>query len=83
MTAGDLCQYFQVWHQQVATLAQIQVRVLLVVVAHGLILERKIGTDEVIGLDVRGEGIQAVHMLLGSKPNSINLLEAEGLMAVM
>lgn len=37
----------------------------IVVFGHGLIQERKIGTDEVIEFEVSGDRIQAVHMLPG------------------
>lgn len=50
---------------------------------HGLIQERKIGTDEVIGFEVSGEIIQAVHMLPGYTHNIINLSETENLVTVM
>ena len=56
---------------------------------HGLIQERKIGTDEngepypVIEFEVSGERIQAVHMLPGYTHNIINLSETEILVTVM
>ena len=43
-----------------------------VVKGHGLIQERKIGTDEVIEFEVSGDNIQAVHMLPGYTHNIIN-----------
>ena len=55
----------------------------IVVAGHGLIQERKIGTDEVIGFEVSGEIIQAVHMLPGYTHNIINLSETENLVTVM
>ena len=55
----------------------------IVVAGHGLIRERKIGTDEVIGFEVSGEIIQAVHMLPGYTHNIINLSETENLVTVM
>ena len=55
----------------------------VVVAGHGLIQERKIGTDEVIEFEVSGERIQAVHMLPGYTHNIINLSEAENLVTVM
>ena len=55
----------------------------IVVAGHGLIPERKIGTDEVIGFEVSGEIIQAVHMLPGYTHNIINLSETENLVTVM
>ena len=55
----------------------------IVVSGHALIQERKIGTDEVIEFDVRGDNIQAVHMLPGYTHNIINLSETENLVTVM
>lgn len=55
----------------------------IVVSGHGLIQERKIGTDEVIEFEVSGEKIQAVHMLPGFTHNIINLSETENLVTVM
>jgi len=55
----------------------------IVVSGHGLIQERKIGTDEVIEFEVSGERIQAVHMLPGYTHNIINLSETENLVTVM
>ena len=50
---------------------------------HGLIQERKIGTDEVLEFEVSGEKIEAVHMLPGYTHNIINLLEMENLVTLM
>jgi len=55
----------------------------IVVAGHGLIQERKIGTDEVIEFEVSGEKIQAVHMLPGYTHNIINLSETQNLVTVM
>ena len=55
----------------------------IVVSGHGLIQERKIGTDEVIEFEVSGEKIEAVHMLPGYTHNIINLSETEKLITVM
>ena len=55
----------------------------IVVSGHGLIQERKIGTDEVIEFEVSGDKIQAVHMLPGYTHNIINLSENENLVTVM
>ena len=55
----------------------------IVVAGHGLIQERKIGTDEVMEFEVSGEHIQAVHMLPGYTHNIINLSETENLVTVM
>lgn len=55
----------------------------IVVAGHGLIQERKIGTDEVLNFEVSGDKIQAVHMLPGYTHNIINLSETENLVTVM
>ena len=62
----------------------------IVVSGHGLIQERKIGTDpttgkpyEMIEFEVSGDRIQAVHMLPGYTHNIINLSETENLVTVM
>lgn len=55
----------------------------IVVSGHGKILERKIGTDEVIEFEVSGDNIQAIHMLPGYTHNIINLSETENLVTVM
>lgn len=55
----------------------------IVVAGHGLIQERKIGSDEVLNFEVSGDKIQAVHMLPGYTHNIINLSETENLVTVM
>ena len=55
----------------------------IVVAGHGLIQERKIGTDEVIEFEVSGDKIQAIHMLPGYTHNIINLSETDNLVTVM
>lgn len=55
----------------------------IVVSGHGLIQERKIGTDEVLEFEVSGEHIRAVHMLPGYTHNIINLSETENLVTMM
>lgn len=62
----------------------------IVVSGHGLIQERKIGTDpetgkpyEMIEFEVSGDKIQAVHMLPGYTHNIINLSDTENLVTVM
>ena len=55
----------------------------IVVSGHGLIQERKIGTDEVIEFEVSGDKIQCVHMLPGYTHNIINLSVTENLVTVM
>lgn len=55
----------------------------IVVAGHGLIQERKIGTDELIEFEVSGDKIEAVHMLPGYTHNIINLSQTENLVTVM
>lgn len=55
----------------------------IVVAGHGLIEERKIGSDEVLRFEVSGKKIQAVHMLPGYTHNIINLSDTEDLVTVM
>ena len=55
----------------------------IVVSGHGLIQQRKIGSDEVLNFEVSGERIEAVHMLPGYTHNIINLSETENLVTVM
>ena len=55
----------------------------IVVAGHGLIQERKLGTEEVIEFEVSGDNIQCIHMLPGYTHNIINLSETENLVTVM
>ena len=55
----------------------------IVVAGHGLIQQRKIGSDEVLNFRVSGEKIEAVHMLPGYTHNIINLSDTEDLVTVM
>lgn len=55
----------------------------IVVAGHGLIQERKIGTDEVVEFEVSGDKIQAIHMIPGWTHNIINLSDTENLVTVM
>lgn len=55
----------------------------IVVSGHGLIQERRIGSDEVLEFEVSGEKIEAVHMLPGYTHNIINLSDTENLVTVM
>ncbi len=55
----------------------------IVVSGHGLIQERKIGSDEVLEFEVSGDKIEAVHMLPGYTHNIINLSDTEDLVTVM
>lgn len=50
---------------------------------HGLIQERKIGSDEVLEFEVTGKKIEAVRMLPGYTHNIINLSNTEDLITVM
>lgn len=55
----------------------------IVVCGHGLIQERKIGTDEIMEFEVTGDKIEAIHMLPGYTHNIINLSDTENLVTVM
>lgn len=55
----------------------------IVVSGHGLIQERRIGSDEIMEFEVSGEKIEAVHMLPGYTHNIINLSQTENLVTVM
>ena len=55
----------------------------IVVSGHGLIQQRKIGTEEVLNFEVSGDRIQAVHMLPGYTHNIINLSDTENLVTLM
>lgn len=55
----------------------------IVVSGHGLIQERKIGSDEVFEFEVSGEKIEAVHMLPGYTHNIINLSDSQDLITLM
>lgn len=55
----------------------------LVVSGHGLIQERKIGTDEIMEFEVSGDKLEPVHMLPGYTHNIINLSETENLVTLM
>ena len=55
----------------------------IVVSGHGLIQQRKVGTEEVLNFEVSGDKIEAVHMLPGYTHNIINLSDTENLVTVM
>lgn len=55
----------------------------IVVSGHGLIRQRKVGTNEILDFEVSGDNIKAVHMLPGYTHNIINLSETENLVTVM
>jgi len=55
----------------------------IVVSGHGLIQQRRVGSDEVLNFEVSGDKIEAVHMLPGYTHNIINLSETENLVTLM
>ena len=50
---------------------------------HGLIQQRRVGSNEVLNFEVSGDKIEAVHMLPGYTHNIINLSDTENLVTVM
>ncbi len=55
----------------------------IVVAGHGLIQQRKIGSEEILNFEVSGDKIEAVHMLPGYTHNIINLSDTDNLVTVM
>ena len=55
----------------------------IVVSGRALMQQRKIGSDEVINIEVSGDKIEAVHMLPGYTHNIINLSDTEDLVTLM
>ena len=55
----------------------------IVVSGHGLIEQRRVGSDEVLRFEVSGEKIEAIHMLPGYTHNIINLSDSEDLVTLM
>lgn len=55
----------------------------IVVSGHGLIRERRLGSDEILEYEVSGEKITAVHMLPGYTHSIVNLSDTEDLVTVM
>ena len=55
----------------------------IVVSGHGIIQQRKIGTQDIIEFEVSGDEIKAVHMLPGYTHNIINLSDTDDLVTVM
>lgn len=55
----------------------------IVVAGHGLIQERNINTGETVEFEVRGDKIEAIHMIPGWTHNIINLSDTENLVTVM
>lgn len=54
-----------------------------VVSGHGLIQQRKLGSDEVLEFEVSGEKLEAIHMLPGYAHSIINLSDTEDLITLM
>lgn len=57
--------------------------IFIVVSGHGLIQERKIGSDEIIEFEVDGKNLQAIQMLPGYTHNIKNLSQTEDLITIM
>lgn len=57
--------------------------IFIVVAGHGLIRERKLGSDEIIEFEVSGDDIKAVQMLPGYTHSIVNLSDTEDLVTVM
>lgn len=55
----------------------------MVVAGHGLIQQRREGSDEVLEFEVSGQRIEAVHMIPGCTHNIINLSDTDDLVTVM
>lgn len=55
----------------------------IVVSGHGLVRERRIGSDEVLEFEVSGDRIEAVHMLPGYTHSIVNLSDKDDLVTVM
>ena len=50
---------------------------------HGLIQERRVGSEDVLEFEVTGDKPQAIHMLPGYTHNIINLSKTENLVTLM
>lgn len=57
--------------------------IFVVVSGHGVIEERKIGSDEVLKFEVSGDKLQAVYMLPGYTHNIINLSDTDPMVTLM
>ncbi|MDE7326638.1 MAG: NAD-dependent epimerase/dehydratase family protein [Lachnospiraceae bacterium] len=57
--------------------------IFVVVSGHGLVRERKVGTDEVVEFEVQGGTPQAVYMIPGWTHSLVNLSETEDLVTFM
>lgn len=55
----------------------------VIVSGHGLIQQRRIGSDEVLRFEASGERLEAIHMLPGYTHNIINLSDTEPLVTLM
>lgn len=55
----------------------------IVVAGHGLIQERKIGSNEIIEFEVLGSSMQCIYMLPGYSHNIINLSKNDDLITIM
>lgn len=66
----------QHWHHS-------KLEIFIVVSGHGLIQERKIGSDEVFEFEVSGNKIEAIYMLPGYTHNIINLSDTQDLVTIM
>ncbi len=55
----------------------------IVVSGHGLIQQRRIGSDEVLEYEVSGDKVEAIYMFPGYTHNIINLSETENLVTLM
>ena len=55
----------------------------VIVSGHGLIQERRIGSDEVLSFEASGERLEAIHMLPGYTHSIINLSDTEPLVTLM
>ena len=55
----------------------------IVVSGHGLIQQRRLGSDEIWDFEVSGDHIEAVHVLPGYTHNIINLSDTEDLVTLM
>ena len=66
----------QHWHHS-------KVEKFVVVSGHGLIQQRKVGTDEVINFEVSGEVIELVETIPGYTHNIVNLSETENLVTLI
>lgn len=57
--------------------------IFIVVSGHGLIQERKLGTDEIIEHEVSGDKLEAVYLLPGYAHNLINLSDTEDMVTLI